>query len=59
MFELKAGLNAITATGGCDNTDAAVEKYQTSTVSYNRAAELAGVSAEAFRKELADRRDRT
>jgi len=33
----------------------AVEKYRTGTVSYNRAAELAGLSAEAFRDELADR----
>jgi predicted HTH domain antitoxin len=33
----------------------AVEKYQTGTVSLNRAAELAGVSAEAFKAELADR----
>jgi len=33
----------------------AVEKYRTGTVSRNRAAELAGVSAEAFKEELADR----
>jgi len=33
----------------------AVEKYRTGTVSCNRAAELAGLSAEAFREELADR----
>ncbi|OYR75663.1 UPF0175 family protein [Halorubrum ezzemoulense] len=33
----------------------AVEKYRTGTVSLNRAAELAGVSAEAFKAELADR----
>ena len=33
----------------------AVEKYRTGTVSLNRAAELAGVSAEAFKKELMDR----
>jgi len=33
----------------------AVEKYRTGTVSLNRAAELAGVSAEAFKTELADR----
>jgi len=33
----------------------AVEKYRTGAVSCNRAAELAGLSAEAFRDELADR----
>ena len=33
----------------------AVEKYRNGTVSLNRAAELAGVSAEAFKTELADR----
>jgi len=33
----------------------AVEKYRTGTVSLNRAAELAGLSATAFRDELADR----
>lgn len=33
----------------------AVEKYRADAVSLNRAAELAGVSAEAFRDELADR----
>jgi len=33
----------------------AVEKYRTGTVSLNRAAELAGVSVEALKTELADR----
>ena len=33
----------------------AVEKYRTGAVSCNRAAELAGLSAAAFRDELADR----
>ncbi|CAP12951.1 UPF0175 family protein [Halobacterium salinarum] len=33
----------------------AVEKYQSGAVSLNRAAELAGVSVEAFKDELADR----
>jgi predicted HTH domain antitoxin len=33
----------------------AVEKYRTDAVSLNRAAELAGVSPEAFKEELADR----
>jgi len=33
----------------------AVEKYRTGAVSCNRAAELAGVSTEAFRDELSDR----
>lgn len=33
----------------------AVEKYRSGTVSLNRAAELAGVSTEAFKDELADR----
>jgi predicted HTH domain antitoxin len=33
----------------------AVEKYQSDEVSLNRAAELAGVSAEQFKDELAER----
>ena len=33
----------------------AVEKYRTGTVSLNRGAELAGVSTESFKRELADR----
>ncbi|WP_245883275.1 UPF0175 family protein [Halalkaliarchaeum desulfuricum] len=33
----------------------AVEKYRTGNVSLDRAAELTGVSAAAFRDELADR----
>lgn len=33
----------------------AVEKYRTDRVSLNRAAELAGLSAEEFKSELADR----
>lgn len=33
----------------------AVEKYRNGAVSCNRAADIAGVSAEAFRDELADR----
>lgn len=33
----------------------AVEKYQSGSVSLNRAAELAGVSVEAFKDELIDR----
>ncbi|WP_424014096.1 UPF0175 family protein [Halorubrum xinjiangense] len=33
----------------------AVEKYRTGAVSLNRGAELAGVSTEPFKRELADR----
>ncbi|WP_423996323.1 UPF0175 family protein [Halorubrum trapanicum] len=33
----------------------AVEKYRTGAVSLNRGAELAGVSTESFKQELADR----
>lgn len=36
-------------------TALAIEKYRSNEVSLNRAAELAGTSAEAFKDELADR----
>jgi len=36
-------------------TSLAIEKYRTGAVSLNRGAELAGMSAESFKDELADR----
>ncbi|MHC3437923.1 UPF0175 family protein [Natrialbaceae archaeon A-gly3] len=36
-------------------TSLAIEKYRTGAVSVNRGAELAGMSAENFKDELADR----